>query len=203
MSTKLYILFSGIIVSITMVGLFVATSMLQQNKAHRATSPAVAAIQSKKTHSKEPTNKEQDQSLAILNMWYDLAPDAETGGIRLDEELIKDSRKIGIHSDLLSALKPGYRLQLPNLIGDNYFLKLGKVEKITDSQIQIYGELEDKNETYFSTISIIDNTMLAVLSTPNGDYDLKMVDGKGVVYRSGDINSSKASSVVDIKGFLE
>ncbi len=205
MSTKLYILFSAIIVSLTMVGLFVATSKLQENKEPRSTRSVATTIQANKIHN-EPlvnsANKEQDKSVTILNMWYDLAADAETNGVRLDEE-IKDARKIGIHSDLLSAIKPGYRLQLPNLIGDDYFLKLGKVERITDTQIQIYGELEDENETYFSTISIIDNTLLAVLSTPKGDYDLKMVDGKGVVYKSEDMNSATSSSVVDIEGFLE
>ncbi len=206
MSTKLYILLSGIIVSITMVGLFVATSKLQENKSkHQLVNQSDQSVQEARISTadqKKDVGSETDQSLTILNMWYDLESDADTGGIRLDPS-IKTSRKIGIHSDLLSAIKPGYKVQLPSLIGDDYFLKLGKVEKVTDTEIQIYGELDHNDETYFSTISIIDNTLLAVLSTPKGDYDLRMVDGKGVIYQAEEVEPSKASSVSDLESFLD
>ncbi|MEE9352037.1 MAG: hypothetical protein V3U78_07235 [Thiotrichaceae bacterium] len=208
MSTKLYILLSGIIVSITMVGLFVATSKLQENKStHQLANQSDQSVKIARTSTANQkkgkgVESETNQSLTILNMWYDLESSADTGSIRIDSD-IKNSRKIGIHSDLLSAIKPGYKVQLPSLVGDNYFLKLGKVEKVTDKEIQIYGELDHNDETYFSTISIIDNTLLAVLSTPSGDYDLRMVDGKGVIYQAEEDAPSKASSVSDLDSFLD
>ncbi len=200
MSNKLYILFSGILVSATMIGLFVATSKMQANKIAASHHQQATTSQSANQKKTAVANTEKDRALTILNMWYDLSSDTETTGIRLDSN-VKQARKVGMHSDLLAAIKPGYRIQLPSLIGDHYFLKLDKIEKISESEMQIYGELEDKDESYFSTISIIDNTLLAVLSTPKGDYDIKMMDGRGVVYKSG--TDTNVGSVIDKPGFLD
>ena len=204
MSTKLYILLSGIIVSLTMVGLFVAASKLQDSKTHQSSQRSVNIIRNQPLQktAREKNDSIDNQSLTILNMWYDLKPGTDTSGIRIDDD-VKHARKVGIHTDLLAAIKPGYKVQLPSFFGESYLLKLGKVERLADSEMQIYGEIEDNNETYFSTISVIGNTLLAVLSTPNGDYDLKMVDGKGVIYQSEDLPASKAGSVVDLDSFLD
>ncbi len=200
MSNKLYILFSGILVSITMVGLFIAASKLQEGKAVDLPVSSVATNVNLKQHQDPVSLAKKDHALTILNMWYDLSPEEDTGDIRVDEK-VSQVRKVGIHSDLLAAVKPGSKVQLPRLIGEKYFLRLDKVEKISDSEIQIYGELEGQQERYFSTISIIDNTLLAVLSTPQGDYDIKMVDGRGVVYKSDD--ELNRGSVIDQPGFLD
>lgn len=207
MSNKLYILLSGIFIVTFMVGIFVVTSKLQEKEqpaskqstslAKHVISPKTEKIQ----HDTTANNAEEDQSLTILNMWYDLAPEAATNGVRLSGD-VASSRKIGIHSGLLSAIKPGYKVQLPSLVGGDYLLKLEKVERITDTEVQIYGQIEAGNETYFSTISVMNNAMLAVLSTPNGDFDVNMIDGKGVVYRSEEVAPSEVGAVSDLESFL-
>ena len=208
MSNKLYILFSGIFILVSMVGIYLVTSEWQENKVvDRAEVKSSSLTKVKKISKNKEVNVNNsslssDNSLTILNMWYDLAADEKTEGVRLNDNVSK-SRKVGIHTDLLAAIKPGYRVQLPNLVGEGYFLKLDRVERVTNEEIQIYGEIEDQDEVYFSTISIIGNTLLAVLSTPEGDYDLNMIDGKGVVYKSEDVPSSKASSVTDMESFLK
>ncbi len=208
MSNKLYILFSGIFILVSMVGIYLVTSEWQENKVvDRAEVKSSSLTKVKKTYKNKEvrvnnSSPSPDNSLTILNMWYDLAADEETKGVRLNDN-VSESRKVGIHTGLLAAIKPGYRVQLPNLVGEGYFLKLDRVERITNQEIQIYGEIEDQDEVYFSTISIIGNTLLAVLSTPEGDYDLNMIDGKGVVYKSEGVPSSKASSVMDMESFLK
>jgi hypothetical protein len=202
MSTKLYILFSAVLVSITMVGLFMMTAKLQENNNTAVASDSRAASLPAKQSPTATTSKDTAQTLTILNLWYDLAADADTNGIQIAGN-IDTAQKIGIHQDLFSVIKSGYKVQLPHHIGDNYLLKLGKIIKVSDTETKIFAELEDGDETYFSTISIIDNKMLAVLSTPKGDYDMKMVDGIGVVYKSTEADVSQVGSVIDQPGFLD
>lgn len=204
MSNKLYILFSGALVSVTMIGLFVLTSKLQNDKQQITAQPSPVLSQQKRIQA--PTSKisTQDQALTILNMWYNLTQEDGTNGIRLDHR-IQNAQKIGIRSEMLSAMQVGYNIELPDLDGNRYLMKLAKVESDARSEVQIFGEINQNDVTYFSTISIKDNTILGVLSTPNGGYDMKMVDGKGYVYKSFDQEESQqtADAVIDLEGFLD
>lgn len=207
MSNKVYILLSGLLVSATMIGLFALTSKLQEEKVTRVKTAASIPTPPKQA---QPKNSQQltldkDKALTILNIWYQLDPEDDAGGVRLDNR-IENANKVGIRTEMLSAIQSGYNIELPTLDGNQYLLKLGKVKKTTDTDMEIFGEIRGPEMTYYSSISVKDNTLLAVLSTPRGDYDLKMKDGKGYVYKSVDIDAhmpNATDSVIDLKGFLE
>lgn len=203
MSNRVYILLSGILVSLTMIGLFFLTAKLQEEKQPVTSYQKRPVTQVKSKEAVKPDTTARDEALTILNMWYQLDKDDTANGVRLIGS-IDNASKIGMHRDLLSVIKKDYKIELPPLDGVHYLLKLEKVEKHAGEEMQIFGKIKSKGQTYFSTISVIENTVLAVLSTPTGDYDLKMHNGKGYVYKI-DKNTTTAVQqglMVDVEGFM-
>jgi len=140
---------------------------------------------------------DSDNLLTILNLWYDLDEHHENIAVRLNPR-IEDAKKIGFNSRILPILKPSDKIQLPVINNKKYLLHVKNINKTGDNELEVYGEFRHNGKIYASTLSFTKKSMLALLSTPTGNFDIRMSNDKGYIYRS-----NQGESVVDLPSFLD
>ena len=140
--------------------------------------------------------------LTILNLWYDLDKQDENISVRLNPR-IKNVKKIGFNSRILSTLKQNDKIQLPIVNNEKHIISIKNINKITNKGLEIYGELNHKGKIYASTLSIREKSMFALLSTPSGDFDIRMANDKGYIYHSNQDQEDALESIVDLPSFLD
>ena len=144
-------------------------------------------------------DNEKGKQLTVLNLWYHLDKHDEDISVRLDPR-IKEARKIGLNSRLIPILEKNDKVQLPTINDQHYLLKIKSINKNSNNDIEIYGELDHNGKVYASTLSLTKKVVLALLSTPNGHFDVRMVNDKGYIYQSDQLDDIEA--VVDLPSFL-
>jgi hypothetical protein len=140
---------------------------------------------------------EDDNQLTVLNLWYNLDKQDENISVRLNSR-INDAKKIGFNSRILPILKQGDKLQLPVIDNKKYILDIKSINKKGNNALEVYGEFSHNGKIYASTLSLTKKSMLALLSTPTGNFDIRMANDKGYIYRS-----NQGESIVDLPSFLD
>lgn len=169
----------------------------QDNGKHVITSESSSTIPHSKPNDVTSTN---DLHLTVLNLWYDLASHDEDIPVRLDPR-IKQAKKIGFNSRLMAILEKDDRVQLPLIDDQRYLLQIKNINKNSNNDIEIYGELNHNGKIYASTVSLTTKkVLLALLSTPSGHFDVRMANDKGYIYQSDQLEDIEA--MIDLPRFL-
>ncbi len=140
---------------------------------------------------------EDNSPLTILNLWYNLDKDDENISVRLNSR-IKDAKKIGFNSRILPILKQGDKVQLPVINNKKYIIHIKNINKTGNNALEVYGEFSHNDKIYASTLSLTKKSLLALLSTPAGNFDIRMANDKGYIY-----HSNQGESIVDLPSFLD
>ena len=140
---------------------------------------------------------EDDNQLTLLNLWYNLDKQNESISVRLNPR-INNAKKIGFNSRVLSILKQGDKIELPVISGKKYLLSIKNIKITGNSALEIYGEFSHNGNVYASTLSFTQKSMLALLSTPTGNFDIRIANDKGYIYRS-----NQGESIIDLPSFLD
>ena len=223
MSTKLYLILSAALICAFMAMIYFATSsrVEQVNRKptseqtdhttipHKKNSAAINCPQKIETRSKPSTEKldvSNEKSLTILNLWYNLNNHPEKLTVSIDPR-IKNVQKVGVNTRIISILEATDTIQLPLIDGEKYLLQIKNISKRKNVDMEIYGEIDYRGSVYSSTITLVDHSLYALLSTPSGDYDLRMADDKGYLYKSGQLEGNRglktAESIIDLPSFLD
>ncbi len=140
---------------------------------------------------------EDSNQLTILNLWFNLDKQDENISVRLNSR-INDAKKIGFNSGILPILKQGDKIELPAIAGKKHLLNIKNIKKTGNNTLEVYGEFRYNGKIYASTLSLTQKSMLALLSTPTGNFDIRMANDKGYLYRS-----NQGESIVDLPSFLD
>lgn len=227
MSTKLYLILSTALICAFMAMIYVATDSrvektiteqtvkqtpkpashsVTSNKNKSAAKNCPQDIQAKKNGSTEKLAINNEKSLTILNLWYYLSNSTEKLTVSIDPR-IKEVERIGVNTRILPMLKETDIIQLPIINGEKYLLHVKNITTRKNVKVEIYGEVRYRNSIYSSTITLVDNSLYGLLSTPSGDYDIRMADDKGYLYKSGQLdgaaNFKSAESIIDLPSFLD
>lgn len=133
---------------------------------------------------------EIDAEIAASNLqpvlWEPLRDDEVFPDIKISEK-IEGAQKIKMNLDVLNDIVPGEQIHLPILSDNNYSID---VKEVFDDKknINIRGHIEAHGSSYLVTITQGKKTTFATISTPDGTYDLRLVNGKGWVYGADQLN---------------
>lgn len=222
MSKKRYIILSIVLVSLLIAAIFMLIRDKEEVKenvtlmSHQISQQTYALIEkctdkkpieSKELDLLEETNQNNNHHLlTVLNLWYELKVNNEEDiSVRLDPR-VKGAKKIGFNSRILAALKTDDKIQLPLIHNKKYLLNIKGIKKTSNNKLEIYGELNHDGKMYASTLSITKKSLYGLLSTPTGNFDIRMSNDKGYIYPSNqlvDIDGSESpSAIVDLPPFL-
>lgn len=129
-------------------------------------------------------------------LWEALDDNEDLSQVKISDE-IQGAQKIKMNTELLKNVVPGDQIQLPVLDGSEYTID---IEKVNDDKknVNIRGRVEAQGESYLATITQGEKRTFATISTPNGTYDLRLVNGKGWVYESDQLNAHIDTTKPDV-----
>lgn len=120
-------------------------------------------------------------------LWEALDENADVSEVKISDE-IQGAQKIKVNRELLNNVVPGDKIQIPVLDGGEYTVNIESVDD-NKSNVNIRGHIEVAGSSYLATITQGEKRTFATLSTPNGTYDLRLVNGRGWVYDGDQLNA--------------
>lgn len=120
-------------------------------------------------------------------LWEELDEDADVSAVKISEE-IQGAQKIQMNREVLNNVVPGDKVQVPVLDGNEYTVNIEQVDD-RKNNLNIRGHIEVDGSSYLATITQGEKRTFATISTPNGTYDLRLVNGRGWVYDGDQLNA--------------
>lgn len=183
-----------------------SVSIAQQSKAQEVQAEAPPATPSSSNAKQNILEISNTKNLSILNVWFELEPGVDIPDIHLDDRIVID-KKLGVHTEYLSMINVGHMLEIPSSGENRYLIKLTDKKK-TGKKFELHGELQTQGRIFFSDFSISKNNIYGLIETPEGEFNLRMSQGKGYLYKSdqldkfSDRKDSRPDVITDIPGFL-
>lgn len=144
----------------------------------------------------ESIDKEIAETRPQPMLWQELGNDEDLSYVKIDEN-IQGARKIKMDVELLKKVVPGDQLQLPMLGGNEYTVNVEKVKE-SKNNTHVRGHINIAGDSYLATMTQGEKLTFATVSTPNGTYDVQLVDGKGWVYNSDQLNAHIDTTKTDV-----
>ena len=87
----------------------------------------------------------------------------------------------------IQEIKTGDTLTLPSIEGNIYTLKIENHYVSTRGAVSVSGNFKENGNLYSAVLTEGNHTAFISMSTPEGNYEIQVEDGLGLVYASADI----------------
>jgi len=106
-------------------------------------------------------------------------------------EGIEPLSAISIEKNIISNSKVGDIIVLPSIDGSYYEMIIKGKNKSAMGNVSIYGDYMENGIAYHSILTEGKQSSYISMTTPEGTYEVNLINGKGYVYSSVDIENKK------------
>jgi hypothetical protein len=104
---------------------------------------------------------------------------------------VKPIGALRIKKDSIKRLEVGERVLLPSIDGSEYMLKIKDKTTSSRGNVSIDGSFSENGAEYSAVLTEGVNGAFISFNTPEGTYEVEIIDEIGYVYLGGDITKAK------------
>ena len=138
----------------------------------------------------------QDEGLES-NLEEDAAWKVATVNSNSQNEAIAPLQNIEM-DNITSQLTVGAQISLPEIEGNQYIATIDTTKKLENGDISANGHIEAYGDKYPVTLTQGRTSFFGSISTPNGIYQISVVNGKGTVHSVKDLDKKIDPNTPDV-----
>ena len=142
---------------------------------------------------KNKTNQEIEESYT-QNKSYSIFEEIDIDGVRLALKPIEEVTPLAafhMKQNTIKEIELGDTILLPSIDGNSYKLLITHKEVSPRGNVSIDGSFSEEGITYTAILTEGSHAAFISMNTPEGTYEIELLNGIGYAYMSNDINKAK------------